>query len=190
MCDGNYAKDPVMAESHKRIRYVRRKATYYLRGRYRRIGGKNCVYCGFKAQTGDHVPALFLGFLNGVVKGVIVSSCYDCNKYLGSFESTCLKERATFLSSVYGTELEVLLASISSGVPDWIEKSEAFRLKALRCHQRTDAKNCNMLDGSAALFAENGESGGEETSYDSLASTPSESANKEKELNIFVSDPS
>lgn len=159
MCDGKYQKDPVIAESHRRMRYVRSKASYFLRGRYRKIGGKNCVYCGFKAQTGDHVPALFLGFLNGVEQGVIVSSCYDCNKYLGKFESTCLRQRAEFLRTIYEKE------DVNN------EKLEAFKLKAVRCIQRMNATNCNMLIGSAALFSENGESGGETTTYNSFDKT-------------------
>jgi 5-methylcytosine-specific restriction endonuclease McrA len=101
MCDGNYKKEPEFAANHRKIRYDRRKASYFMRGRYRKIGGKNCVYCGFKADTGDHVPSLFAGYTNGVSKGVIVSSCYDCNKYLGPFSSTCLRERAAFLASIY-----------------------------------------------------------------------------------------
>ena len=169
MCSGDYAKDPAFAASHRKIRYVRGKASYFLRGRYRRIGGKNCVYCGFKAHTGDHVPSLFPGYTNGVVNGVIVSSCYDCNKYLGAFSSTCLKERATFLSLVYDDERDrnALFASNPKAGPQWREKAVAFELKATRCKQRISAINCNMLDGSAALFAENGENGGETTSYDS-----------------------
>lgn len=170
MCDGNYGKDPAFAASHRRIRYVRGKASYVLRDRYRRIGGKNCVYCGFKAETGDHVPSLFPGYTNGVVNGVIVSSCYDCNKFLGAFSSTCLKERATLLSLVYDEECgrNAMFASNPKAGPQWREKADAFKLKATRCKERINASNCNMLMGSAALFAENGESGGETTSYDSL----------------------
>lgn len=169
MCDGTYANDPELAESHKRLRYVRRKATYYLRGRYRKIGGKNCVYCGFQAQTGDHVPALFLGFINGLMKGVIVSSCYDCNKFLYSYPSTCLKERATFLTQKYVEESNRLLeVSSTENEPQNNEKYEAYALKAERCKQRMTAINCKMLEGSAALFAANGECGGEITNYESL----------------------
>ncbi len=53
--------------------------------------------------------------------------------------------------------------------PGWQEKWRAYELKAIRCKQRMSAINCNLLIGSAALLAENGESGGETTSYDSLA---------------------
>lgn len=170
MCEGNYQKDPEFAASNRGIRYVRGKASYFLRGRYRRIGGKNCVYYGFKADTGDHVPSLFAGYTNGVVNGVVVSSCYDCNKYLGPFSSTCLKERAAFLASVYDDERDrnELFASNPKAGPQWREKADAFRLKAARCKERMNAMNCNMLEGAAALFAKNGESGGETTSYDSI----------------------
>ncbi len=170
MCDGKYQKDPVIAESHRRMRYVRSKASYFLRGRYRKIGGKNCVYCGFKAQTGDHVPALFLGFLNGVGKGVSVSSCYDCNKYLGKFESTCLRQRAEFLKTIYENENIRIGSSGLTAEPENVkdERYEAYKLKAVRCAERVNAINCNMIVGSAALFCENGESGGEITTYDSL----------------------
>ncbi|MBN8542508.1 MAG: hypothetical protein J0L82_19110 [Deltaproteobacteria bacterium] len=163
MCDGNFAKDPAFASSHRKIRYVRGKASYALRGRYRRIGGKNCVYCGFEAQLGDHVPSLFAGYTNGVVNGVIVSSCYECNKHLGPFSSTCLKERATFLSLVYSEERDrnARFASAPNAGSQWQERAEAIALKALRCDQRMNAINCNMIQGSAALFKENGESGGE-----------------------------
>lgn len=170
MCDGDYKKDSVLAESHKKIRYVRRKASYYLRDRYRRIGGKNCVYCGFKAQTGDHVPALFLGYINGLEKGVIVSSCYDCNKYLGSFPSTCLKERASFLRTIYNEKEKRYLAKRceTTVASDDQEKAVAYGLKAERCDERVLAVNCNMLNGSAAYFSSNGTSGGETMSYDSF----------------------
>jgi hypothetical protein len=170
MCDGNYSKDPAFAAAHRKMRYDRRKTSYFLRDRYRRIGGKNCVYCGFKASTGDHVPSVFSGYTNGVAKGVIVSSCYDCNKELGTFSSTCLKERATFLSLVYDQEnrRNSHFAISSQAGPQWSEKAAAFELKAIRCKQRMNAINCNMLQSSAALFAENGESGGEVTFYDSI----------------------
>lgn len=170
MCDGNFKKDPAFAAAHRNIRYVRGKASYFLRGRYRRIGGANCVYCGFKANTGDHVPSLFPGYTNGVTNGVIVSACYDCNKYLGAFSSTCLKERASLLSLVYDEERKknALFASNPKAGPQWREKAEAFELKAIRCNQRMSASSCNMLTGSAALFSENGVSGGETTSYDSI----------------------
>lgn len=170
MCDGKYTPDPEIAASHKKIRYVRSKASYFLRGRYRKIGGKNCVYCGFKANTGDHVPALFIGFINGITKGVIVSSCYDCNKYLGSFSSTCLKERSNFLFSTYEKERNkyAIQASTPGAEIAWTEKANAFSLKMERCKQRIGAINCNMLENTAALFSQNGESGGEITLYDSL----------------------
>lgn len=71
MCDGNYEKDPAFVASYRRVRYDRYKATYYLRGRYRKIGGKKCVYCGFDADTGDHVPSLFAGYTNGVEKELL-----------------------------------------------------------------------------------------------------------------------
>lgn len=163
MCDGNFAKDPAFASSHRKIRYVRGKASYALRGRYRRIGGKNCVYCGFESQLGDHVPSLFAGYTNGVVSGVIVSSCYECNKHLGSFSSTCLRERATFLSLVYSEERDrnACFANAPNAGSQWQEKAAAIALKASRCEQRMNAINCNMIQGSAALFKENGESGGE-----------------------------
>ena len=140
MCDGNYEKDPAFAASNRKIRYVRSKATYFLRGRYRKIGGKKCVYCECDAETGDHVPSLFAGYTNGVVKGVIVSSCYDCNKNLGPFSSTCLKERAAFL-----------LAAYEEG--HWDTELNDFRIK--NCKKRLEAINCNMIEGSAALFKEN-----------------------------------
>lgn len=170
MCDGNYGKDPAFAAAHRKIRYVRGKASYFLRGRYRKIGGKNCVYCGFKANTGDHVPSLFPGYTNGVRNGVIVSACNDCNKYLGPFSSTCLKERASLLALVYDEERDrnALFASNPKAGPQWREMAEAFELKAIRCKQRINAPNCNMLLGSAELFSDNGASGGESTSYDSL----------------------
>jgi hypothetical protein len=169
MCDGNFAKDPAFASSHRKIRYVRGKASYVLRGRYRRIGGKNCVYCGFKAVLGDHVPSLFAGYTNGVVNGVIVSSCFECNKHLGPFSSTCLKERATFLSVVYGEQRDrnARFACDPKTGTQWQENAAASALKAMRCEQRMSAINCNMIQGSAALFAENGESGGETTLCDS-----------------------
>jgi hypothetical protein len=69
MCEGNYSKDPVFVASN-RERFVRKTASYLLRDRYRRISGKSCAYCGFEAETGDHVPSLFAGFTNGVVRGV------------------------------------------------------------------------------------------------------------------------
>ena len=165
MCSGNFEKDPVFAADHRKFRYNRSKASYSLRGRYRRIGGKNCIYCGFKADTGDHVPSLFPAYTNGIVKGVVVSSCFDCNKFLGPFSSTCLRERATFLSLVYEKEI----GTNPNAGSDWLEKWRAYELKAMRCKQRMSAINCNLLIGSAALLAENGESGGETTSYDSLA---------------------
>lgn len=170
MCDGNYERDPVFAASNRKEHYNRGKVSYYLRDRYRRIGGKNCVYCGFRANTGDHVPSLFAGYTNGVKNGVIVSSCYDCNKYLGTFSSTCLKERATFLALIYDAEKarNSLFASNPKAGPQWLEKADAFTSKAIRCKQRMNATNCKMLEGSAALFADNGESGGETTSYDSI----------------------
>ena len=170
MCDGNYQKDPVFAASNRKTHYVRGKASYGLRDRYRRFGGKNCVYCGYKSDTGDHVPSLFAAYTNGVVKGVIVSSCYDCNKFLGPFSSTCLKERATFLASAYDEENRhnPVYASNPKAGSQWEEKATAYKLKAARCKQRMKAINCNMLEGSAALFSENGESGGETTSYDSI----------------------
>lgn len=139
MCSGNYEKDPVFAASYRKIRYVRNKATYFLRGRYRKIGGKKCVYCGFDAETGDHVPSLFAGYTNGVVNGVIVSSCYTCNKFLGSFSSTCLKERAAFLVASYEEKIN----------------DKVFNLKADKCRKRLNAVNCNMIEASARIFKEN-----------------------------------
>lgn len=157
MCDGNYEKDPAFAASYRKIRYDRFKATCYLRGRYRRIDGKRCVYCGFYADTGDHVPALFAGYTNGVVKGVIVSSCFTCNSLLGPFSSTCLKERATFLESAYEVEIErnEILARNSKSLPKWSAKAEDCREKAKVCKELKNALNCNMIEGSAKKFKEN-----------------------------------
>lgn len=151
MCDGNYEKDPAFAASYRKIRYDRYKATCYLRGRYRRIDGKKCVYCGFDADTGDHVPALFAGYTNGVVSGVIVSSCFTCNSLLGPFSSTCLRERATFLSAAYEIEVErnEILARNSKSLPKWSVKAESCRQKAIVCKELESALNCNMLDASA-----------------------------------------
>lgn len=170
MCDGKYERDPKLGARFRYVTYDRKTASYLLRGRYRRIGGKNCIYCGFKAQTGDHVPALFLGYINGMVKGVIVSSCYDCNKYLGSLPSTCLKERASNLYNAYTEEIIDLekLESNSAEEPQTREKIDSYKLKAERCKQRTIAINCNLIVGSAALFSENGDCGGEITSYNSF----------------------
>jgi hypothetical protein len=172
MCSGVYNKDPIFAEAHKKARFVRRKAVYFLRGRYRKIGGKNCIYCGFKSDTGDHVPPLLEGYKNGVENGVIVSSCYDCNKYLGSFSSTCLKDRASFLFRFYGNEVTALSGCDvdSNGESEGLDKATAFRLKATRCKERMEASNCNLLKGAAALFKQNGQSGGETASYESLPS--------------------
>lgn len=174
MCTGEYEKDPEFAEKHRKGRFVRSKAVYFLRGRYRKIGGKNCTYCGFKSDTGDHVPPLLEGYQNGVLNGVVVSTCYDCNKYLGSLSSTCLKDRALFLSQIYENELKNISEpkDNTNNDPTALEKTSAFKLKASRCRERIEAVNCNMLEGSAALFKMNGTCGGETTSYVSLPQAP------------------
>jgi hypothetical protein len=173
MCSGDYLRDAEFAEKFGKGRFVRSKAVYFLRGRYRRIGGKNCVYCGFRSDTGDHVPPLLEGYQNGIVNGVVVSTCYDCNKFLGSYSSTCLRDRAKFLSERYKEELVRLkvdrFAEKSPGSKDGLDVESAYTLKAQRCEQRIDAINCDMLNGSAALFKANGEAGGETTRYESIS---------------------
>lgn len=158
MCYGNYLKDPEFVARHRKIRYVRSKASYFLRGRYRKISGKHCVYCGFEAVTGDHVPSLFAGYTNGVINGVIVSACYDCNKHLGPFSSTCIRERAAYLVAVYKELLDGAsrVAKPSSGTEEADPRVTLLELKLERCKERKDAENCNMLEGSAKLFKENG----------------------------------
>lgn len=157
MCDGNYERDPAFAESYREVRYDRYKATCYLRGRYRKIEGKKCVYCGFNADTGDHVPSLFAGYTNGVARGVIVSSCFTCNSLLGPFSSTCLRERAIFLSAAYEVEVErnEILARNSKSLPKWSAKADACREKIIVCNKLKNALNCNMTEGSAKRFKEN-----------------------------------
>ena len=60
------------------------------------------------------------------------------------------------------------LATNPKAEQQWNEKAAAFELKTTRCQERMGAINCNMITGSAKLFAENGESGGETISCDSL----------------------
>jgi len=148
MCDGNYLKDPLFVASH-RERFKRETATYLLRDRYRRIAGKNCVYCGFEAETGDHVPSLFAGHTNGVVGGVIVPVCSDCNRALGPFSSTCFNERLVLLSQVYdqlAIKNEGFANSPNATNPKWGIKAETFREKAAQCREQQGASNCYMLD--------------------------------------------
>lgn len=168
MCNGIYEKDSEFAKNHNKMRFVRGKAVYFLRGRYRRISGKDCVYCGFKSDTGDHVPPLLEGFLNGVVKGVVVSACFDCNRLLGSFSSTCLKERAAFLAKAYRREIDSMPETNDYQIEDiaLLQKIAAIELKADRCTERINAVNCDMIRGSAALFRQNGQCGGESVSFE------------------------
>jgi len=162
MCSGEYKKDPEFAEKHRKGRFVRSKAIYFLRGSYRKIGGKNCTYCGFKSDTGDHVPPLLEGYQNGVLNGVIVSSCYDCNRHLGSFSSTCLRDRVTFLYKTYEKEL-ARLSKCKARINESSYGTDhplIISLKATRCKERITATHCNMLEGSAALFKTKGTCGG------------------------------
>lgn len=146
MCDGNYGKDPVFVAKH-RDRFKRESAAYFLRDRYKRISGKSCVYCGFKAETGDHVPSLFAGYTNGVVKGVLVPVCTDCNQVLGPFSSTCLKERLTLIALVFDqlAAKNQGFANDPNGGPQWGEKAAKFREKSARCMRHEEEVSCQML---------------------------------------------
>ena len=147
MCDGNYLKDTLFVASH-RERFKRKTAAYLLRDRYRRIAGKNCAYCGFEAETGDHVPSLFAGYTNGVVSGVIVPVCTDCNRAFGPFSSTCFNERLELISLVFDqlAEKNQMFANNPKSGPQWGEKAEKFKEKAAQCRKRQGENNCYMLD--------------------------------------------
>jgi len=148
MCEGHYLKDPLFAASH-RERFKRQTAAYLLRDRYRRIAGKDCAYCGFEAETGDHVPSLFAGYTNGVVAGVLVPVCSDCNQHLGAFSSTCFKERLVLLSHVYdqlATKNQGFASSPTATNPKWRIRAETFKEKAARCRKRQGENSCYMLD--------------------------------------------
>lgn len=147
MCDGNYSKDPAFVASN-RERFVTKKASYLLRDRYRRISGKRCAYCGFEAETGDHVPSLFAGYTNGVVHGVIVSVCTDCNRAIGPFSSTCFNERLEVISLVFDqlADRNQMWANQPNSGPQWEEKANKFKEKALQCKSRKNEENCYMLD--------------------------------------------
>ena len=147
MCDGNYLKDPCFVATH-RERFTRKAASYLLRGRYRRILGDCCVYCGFKAETGDHVPSLFAGYTNGVKNGVVVPVCTDCHRELGAFSSTCFKERLQLLGLVFDklADKNQRWASNPNSGSHWAEKEEKFRKKASRCRERMNCESCCMLE--------------------------------------------
>lgn len=144
MCDGNFSKDPKFVAAH-RNRFTRKNAAYALRERYRRIGGKECAYCGSNAETGDHVPSLFAGYTNGVVGGVIVPVCADCNRALGPFASTCFKERLELIALVFDqlADKNEVWASNPKAGPQWAEKAARFRDKAAKCRKREGS--CHML---------------------------------------------
>lgn len=160
MCEGNYLKDPSFVASNHGMKstkyqaFDREKATYLLRGRYKRIGGKNCVYCGFEAETGDHVPALYAGYTNGVKNGVIVPVCYDCNGVLKTFSSTCYKERLELLALVFDQKAEKNQGwveenkrkNIKNPNPKWQILADTFKGKAAHCRKQKEEINCYMLD--------------------------------------------
>lgn len=146
MCDGNFDKDPTFVAIH-RDRFSRESASYVLRDRYRRISGSNCVYCGFKAEIGDHVPSLFAGYTNGVISGVIVPVCTDCNQALGPFSSTCFKERLALIALVFDQQADrnQIWANDPKGGPQWGDKVAKFREKAARCRRQEWEVSCQML---------------------------------------------
>lgn len=147
MCDGNFSKDPkFVALNHER--YNRKTAAHVLRKRYRRISGKDCAYCGFEAETGDHVPSLFAGYTNGVVSGVIVPVCTDCNKALGPFASTCFKERLELIALSFDklADKNQNWADSPKAGPQWGGKAVKFMEKAAVCRKREGKNKCYMLD--------------------------------------------
>lgn len=147
MCSGNFDKDPIFVAENQ-DRYRRDKATYWLRGRYRRISGKECVYCGAEKETGDHVPSLFAGYTNGVVAGVIVPVCKECNTALGPFASTCFRERLELLKTIYiqkATRNEAWANDPKSKQTKWRERADLYHSKAETCRVRQSSSDCNML---------------------------------------------
>ena len=150
MCEGNYSKDPSFVASN-RERFKRKGAAYLLRDRYRRIAGKNCAYCNFSAETGDHVPSLFAGYTNGVVDGVIVPVCTDCNRALGPFSSTCFSERLELVALVFEklAEKNQMWADNPKAGPQWKQKAATFREKLAHCREQQSAikaDRCYMLN--------------------------------------------
>lgn len=147
VCDGNFTKDPAFVALHHGQRFARGSAAYVMRGRYRQIGGGRCVYCGFEAETGDHVPSLFAGYTNGVVGGVIVPVCADCNRALGPFASTCFRERLELVALVFDqlARKNQVWASNPKAGPQWSEKVAKFTEKAAECRKRKAQANCKML---------------------------------------------
>jgi hypothetical protein len=148
MCDGNYRKNPHFV-AQNRERYRRDKASYRLRGTYRRISGKACIYCGAEKETGDHVPSLFAGYTNGVVAGVVVPVCKSCNTELGPFASTCFDDRLALLEEVYlekATKNQMYADHPKTKNLKWRDKAEMFRKKAGNCADRKGSDKCSMLD--------------------------------------------
>lgn len=146
MCDGNFSKDPKFIALHHG-RFNRKTAAYLLRDKYRRLRGKDCAYCGFEAETGDHVPSLFAGYTNGVTGGVIVPVCTECNRVLGPFASTCFRDRLELVALVFdqlASKNEIWAGNPKAG-PQWRQKAMKFRAKAAECRRRIDEGNCNML---------------------------------------------
>jgi hypothetical protein len=81
---------------------------------------------------------LFAGYTNGVVGGVIVPVCIDCNRVLGPFASTCFKERLELIALVFDqlADKNQIWANNPKAGPQWAEKAERFRDKAAKCRKR------------------------------------------------------
>ena len=150
MCEGNYVRDPYFVASHQE-RFKRSTTAYSLRDRYRRISGKNCVYFGFKAETGDHVPSLFAGYTDGTVNGVIVPVCTDRNRALGPFASTCFNERLELVALVSEqlAEKNQTWANNPKAAPPVAREGRKFREKLDRCREKQAAienDDCQILN--------------------------------------------
>ena len=142
MCDGSFRMDPKFAVRNRK-RYKRKAAEYVMRDTYRQLNGKACVYCGGPRQVSDHVPSLFVAYVSGVVDGRIVPSCYECNKRLGPFASTCFDQRLEFLAETYKESAD---NSLLWGNDKGRAAAEDWQTQEKACRDRMGLGNCHMLD--------------------------------------------